>query len=151
MDAVAKRSQYANSPVAHLVACALDHDGAIIWNYGSGNLLVGEKANKVFRCLFIEIVLANQAAQRRIPRHVAQFAHQLTDTAAKLERTASAVSMPERHLAGLARRRRHQHPVVSDFVDPPGGGAQDEGVAGPAFKHHLLIEFPYPNRLALRT
>jgi len=56
--------------------------------------------------------------------------------------------MPEGHLAGLARRRRYQHPVVGDFVDAPGRRAQNKGVAGAAFKHHLFVEFAHANRLA---
>ena len=148
VNAAAERGEHADAPIAHFVARALDHDGAVIWNHGGGNFLVSEKADKVFRRHGIEIVLAGQAAQRGVARHLAQFAHQLANAAAKLERAAGVVSMPERHLARLARRRRNQHPVVGDLIDAPGRRAQDEGVAGPAFEDHLFVEFAHAHGLA---
>jgi hypothetical protein len=148
VNAAAERGEHADAPIAHFVARALDHDGAVIWNRGGGNFLVSEKADKVFRRHGIEIVLAGQAAQRGIARHVSQFAHQLADAAAKLERPAGVVPMPERHLARLAGRRRNQHPVVRDLIDAPGRRAQDEGVAGPAFKDHLFVELAHADGLA---
>ncbi len=81
---------------------------------------------------------------------VAQLAHQLADAPAKLQRPAGVVPMPERHLARLARRRRDQHPVVRDLIDAPGRGAQDKGVAGPAFKDHLFVKLAHADRLAFR-
>ena len=43
--------------------------------------------------------------------------HQPADREAELERPAGAVALPERHLARLARRGRHQHAVVRDLLD----------------------------------
>jgi hypothetical protein len=50
-------------------------------------------------------VLAHQPLDRRHARRGAQLAHQRADRLAELDRSACLVSVPERHLAGLARRR----------------------------------------------
>ena len=50
------------------------------------------------------------------------------------------IALPERHLSGLARRRRHDDAVVRDLLDPPGGSAEDERFAGAALEHHLFVE-----------
>ncbi len=63
-------------------------------------------------------------------RHVAELADEGADAAAELERAAGLVAVPEGHLAGLAGRGRDEDAVVGDLVDAPGGGAEDEGVAG---------------------
>ena len=52
--------------------------------------------------------------------------------------------MPERHFPGLARRRRNHHAVVCDILDPPGGSAQNNGVARAALENHLLIQLAHP-------
>ena len=58
----------------------------------------------------------------------------------ELERPAGRVAFPERHLAGLARRRRDEHAVVRDLLDPPGRRAEQERLADAALEHHLLVE-----------
>src|ERR1700677_4767088 len=105
VNAAAERGEHADAPIAHFITRALDNDGAVIWNYGGSKFLVSEKADKVLRCLGIEVVLAGQAAQRGVAGHLAKFTDQLADAAAKLERAPGVVPMPEGHLARLARRR----------------------------------------------
>ena len=68
------------------------------------------------------------------------LAHGLAHRDAQLERPADAVALPERHLAGHAGRRRDQHPVAGDLLDPPRGRAQLEHLALPGLVHHLLVE-----------
>ena len=46
--------------------------------------------------------------------------------------------------AGLARRGGDDDPRVGDLLDPPGGRAEGERVAGPALVHHLLVELADP-------
>src|SRR6202012_5028772 len=100
-----KRSENTNAPVAQFITYTLDHNGSIIRNRGRGYLLIGEITNEVFCRGGIEIVFADETADRRIPWHLAQFANQLPDTPAKFQWTACSVSMPEGHLARLARSR----------------------------------------------
>ena len=78
-----------------------DYDDAMAYM----NLLIREKADKVFCCQGIEIVLAREAAQRGVAGHLAKFPHQLTDAAAKLQGASGVVPVPEGHLARLAGRR----------------------------------------------
>src|SRR5439155_26588011 len=60
VDAAAPRRQHADTPVAKLVANALDHDRRRI-GHGTGcGSLVAEVLKKGFRCLPIEVVLARQ-------------------------------------------------------------------------------------------
>ena len=70
----------------------------------------------------------------------AQLAHEAPDGEAELERTARAVALPERHLAGLARRRRHEHAVVRDLLDAPARCAEEEGLADARLEHHFFVE-----------
>ena len=52
--------------------------------------------------------------------------------------------MPERELAGLARRGRHDHSIVRDLLDPPGRGTERDDLADPALVDHLLVELAHP-------
>jgi hypothetical protein len=49
--------------------------------------------------------------------------------------------MPKRHFAGLAGSGRDDHAIVSNFFDAPGGGTENDGVAGAAFENHFFVEF----------
>ncbi len=70
----------------------------------------------------------------------AQLAHELADRIPQLDRTSGLVAVPERHLARLARRRRDEHAVVRDLLDPPGRGAERERLADLRLEHHLLVQ-----------
>ena len=54
------------------------------------------------------------------------------------------VALPERHPADLARRRRHQHPVVGDVLDAPRRRTEEEHVTHARLVDHLLVEFADP-------
>ena len=79
----------------------------------------------------------------------AQLAHHGADAAAKFERAAGTVALPERHLARLAGSGRHQHAVVRDVGDAPRGRAEDERLVGVRLEDHLLVELAHAHRLAL--
>ena len=55
-------------------------------------------------------------------------------------RARRLVAVPERHLPGLPRRRRDDHAVERDVLDPPRAGAEHEHLAAAALVHPLLIE-----------
>ena len=73
-------------------------------------------------------------------RGVADLTHERAEGPAELERTARPVAVPERHLAGLAGRGRHDDAFERDVLDPPRRRAEEERLAGPALVHHLLVE-----------
>ena len=150
VHAAAKRGEHADAPVAQFVTRALDDDGAVIWNYRGSNFLSARKRMRFSAAMgsrSCSRIKRLSAALRGMSR---EFADQLANAAAKFEGAAGIVSMPERHLARLARRRRNQYPVVGDLVDAPGRRAQDKGVAGAAFEDHLFVEFIHADGLAFR-
>src|SRR5207245_7427088 len=69
-----------------------------------------------------------------------KLAHQLPHRPAYLDRATERIAVPERDSAGLARRRRDQHLGRGDVGDPPGGGAQHEGVARAALVDHFFVQ-----------
>jgi hypothetical protein len=104
VHAAAKGSEDADAPVSQLVAGALDDDVAIIWNRGGYDFLVGEETHEVFGGLEFEIVLAGEAADGGVARHLAEFPDKSADALAEFERTAGLIAVPEGHLAGFAGR-----------------------------------------------
>ena len=87
-------------------------------HFGCGDL-IAEILQKILRGRGVEVVLARQPIDGRRRRKAQQIAHQPADGQAELERPAGAIAFPERHLARLARRRRHQHAIVRDLFDAP--------------------------------
>src|SRR5205809_4454138 len=55
-----------------------------------------------------------------------------------------AFAAPERHRARHTRRRRDEHPVTRDLLDPPARGAKQERLAGARLVDHLLVELADP-------
>src|SRR5580658_6781153 len=102
MYAGSKWSKNTDSPVAELVAHALDDDVAIIWHRYGCNLLIGQKSNEILGGLRIEIVLTHQSAKSGVARHLAQLADKRADAPTEFKGTAGDISVPERHLPRLA-------------------------------------------------
>ena len=48
--------------------------------------------------------------------------------------------MPEGHFTGLAGSGGDGDAIVGDLIHAPGGGSEDDGIAGAAFEDHLFIE-----------
>ena len=78
-----------------------------------------------------------------------ELAGEAADGLAELGGSAEGVALPERQPAGDAGRRRDQHPVVGDVLDPPAGRAEREDVADPGLVDHLLVELADPPAGAL--
>ena len=66
---------------------------------------------------------------RRVARRAPSSRVSAPIASPELERAARALAMPERHLAGLARRRRDEHAVARDLLDAPRRGAEEEDLA----------------------
>jgi len=143
--AAAERRQQTHPPVTQFVEAAFDHDRAVVRN-GTRRCLVVEVTQQVLGRPCIEVVIAHEPLDRGRPREPAQIANQLADGIAKLDGTALAVAVPERHLPWLPRRGRHKDPVVGDFLDAPRGGAERKGFAHLALEHHFLVELTDAHR-----
>ncbi len=144
VDLGPERAEHADPPVADLVPEPFDHDGAIIGQPAGGLDLVVEELQEVDRRQFIEAVLGPQSGQGRWPVDSADLADEGPHGPTQFERPPRTVTVPEWHLARLARRRCDHHPLVSDVLDPPGAGPQQEGLAGAGLVDHLLVELADP-------
>ncbi len=141
--AAAERRQDAHARIAELVAKALDRDRVVAGNRAGVRALVLEVAGEVVGSVRVEPVVAAQPRARRggvggEPR--VEIRAERAERAAELDRPARAFAAPERHLAGLARRRAHDHAVARDVLDAPGRGAEQERLALAALGDHLLVE-----------
>jgi hypothetical protein len=136
----AERGQDAHPPVAQLVAEALDDHGAIARHHAGGGALLGHVLLQVVRRQRIEPVLLAQPALGARRRLRVELPHEGAQRAPELDRAARPLAAPERHLPRLARRRTDDHPVAGDLLDAPGAGPEQEGLAGAALVHHLLVE-----------
>ena len=102
--------------------------------------LIAQVLEQVLGGARVEIVLARQSIDGGGRRQSQQVVHQAADREPELQRPARAVAFPERHLARLARRGRHQHAVVRDLLDAPRRGAEHERFADAALEHHFFVE-----------
>ncbi len=141
VNAAAKWSEDADAAIAEFVAAGFDHDVLIVGDARGGDGLIFEIAQKIFGGVGVEAVIRDQRAECDGARLSEQFARHGADFLAEFGGAAGGVAMPERHFAGFAGRGRNENAIVRDFVDAPGGGAEDDGVAGAAFEHHFFVEF----------
>ncbi len=113
-----------------LVAEALDHDLAVGGEHAAGRLpLLLDVGEQVAHRQLVEAALGVQPGL--VPRARRHLADERAHGPAELVRAPDLVPVPERHLARHARRRGHDHPVAGDVLDPPRGGAEQEGLARP--------------------
>ena len=140
MHAAAERGEDADAKVAEFVAAAFDDDVAVGGYAAGGGGLIFQVAEQVLGGIGIEAVFLDEPGEGGGARRGEQFARHLADLAAELGGASGAVAVPEGHLAGLAGCGGDGDAIVCDLIDAPGGGAEDDGVAGAALKDHLFIE-----------
>ena len=140
MHAAAERGQDADAPVADLVAEALDDDRPVGGDDPGRGLLLAEERDEVPRGERVEAVVLLDASDRRVVGESRQLARGLADLLAELGGPPHSLAFPERGDARGARRRRDEHAVARDLLDPPGRGAEDERLPLPGLVHHLLVE-----------
>ena len=140
VDAAAEGREDAEAPVADLVAEALDHDRLVGGDDAGRRLLLAQVGDEVVGGARVEVVLGGQLG--RLARD--RLAGEGADRPAQLGRAADPVALPEGDGAGGAGGRGDDHPVAGDLLDPPGGRAEQEGLAGAGLVDHLLVELADP-------
>ncbi len=140
MDAAAVGGEDAEAPVADLVAEALDHDRLVGGDDAGRLLLLAQVADEVVGGARVEVVIGGELLGLAGDRLAGEGADRL----AELGRAADPVALPEGDGAGSAGGRGDDHAVAGDFLDPPGGGAEQEGLAGAGLVDHLLVELADP-------
>ena len=88
----------------------------------------------------VEVVLVGEPRERLVVLQRSQLARGGADLLAELERPPDALALPERHGAGNPGRRRDEHAVARDLLDPPRRGAEQERLTGARLVDHLLVE-----------
>ena len=144
VHAAAEGREHRQAPVAEVVGGALDQDRAIVGHHANRALLVVEVVQQVLGRARREAMVVGQARARLGRRGLAQLAREPANGLAEFDGTARTLTLPERHLAGLAGRRRHDHAVVRDLLDAPRGRAEQERLARSGLEHHLFVEFADP-------
>ena len=132
--------EHAQAPVADLVPEALHDHGLVGGHHAGGSLLLAQIRDQVLGRAAVQVVLGRQLL--RVGAH--GLAGEGADRLAQLRRPADAVALPERHRARDARGGGDDHPVAGDLLDPPGGGAEQEGLARAGLVDHLLVELANP-------
>ena len=140
VHAAAERREDADPPVADLVAEALDHDRAVGRDDARRRLLLAQERDEVTRGELVERVLRAEPLGRLVVREPDELAGGAADRGAELVRAPDALALPERNRPGNARRRRDEHAVARDLLDPPGRGAEQERLAGARLVDHLLVQ-----------
>jgi hypothetical protein len=135
-----ERRQHTDAPVAELVAEALDDELPVgRQRTARRRPLLLEVATQVLHRQRVEPVIVTQLVVAEIVRDTQEGAHGPPE----LVRTAEAVAVPERHLAGFAWRGRHHDPIARDLFDAPRRGAEEERLPDATLVDHLLVELPH--------
>ena len=126
-------------PVPDLIPEALDDDRLIGWDDACRLLLLGEEVEEpVLGSERIEVVLRLELLRRCGHHRPGEHADRLT----QLPGPADTVALPEQDAPG-AGRRRDDHPVAPDLLDPPRRCAEQERLARASLVDHLLVELAH--------
>ena len=136
----AERGEDAHPPIADLVAEPLDHDRAVVGDDSGGLRLLVEVVDDVAGGEAIEAIVAHQSLDGNLVAHRPHLALERAECPAELEWPARAITVPEGHLALLARCGSDRDPLERDLLDPPRAGAEHEGLTWPALVDHLLVK-----------
>ncbi len=140
VNAPAERREDAEPPVADLVAEALDDDRLVGGDDAGRRLLLAQVGDQVLGGAAVEVVLGGQLHRLAADRLAGEGANR----APQLGRAADPVALPEGDGAGDAGRGGDDDAIAGDLLDPPGGGAKQEGLARAGLVDHLLVELADP-------
>jgi len=130
-------------PVPEFVEIPLHEDDAVVRNCARGLTLLFEVGGEVLGGERIQGTVVAQAANGLGPvaaQCLVGLAEEGPEGPSEFGGPTGTVAAPERDVAGLARRRRDDDTVRGDALDAPGGGTEDERLAGATFEDHLLVE-----------
>ena len=148
VDLAAEGGVDGDAPVADLVAEPLDDDGAVVGDVHRRLALLVEVVEEVVGGPLVE-TSGRHPGPGLCWCQPDDLADEGADRAAELCRAPELVALPEGQLAGQTGRGRHEHAVVGDVLDAPGGGAKGEHVADARLVDHLLVELADPPAGAL--
>ena len=137
-----ERAVNAHSPIAEVVTEPFDDDRAITRHRTRRFGLLCEILHDVACGEIVESMSSDQLVVRAHSVAFTNGANEFAECAAELERSAGAVTVPERHLSLLARRGAHCHAIEGDVLDSPRARTENERLARSRFVHHLFVEFP---------
>ena len=141
----AERRQDADAPVADLVAEALDDDGPV---RGTTPVAASCSRRNVSR-----FCAARSSSECSLAQPLVAPSSSGSDASS---RDALPIASPSSYgrptpspfqngtAPGHAGRRRDEHAVARDLLDPPGRGAEQEGLARARLVDHLLVELADP-------
>ena len=118
--------------------------GPIVRHHAGRLHLLGQVEHHVGRRPGVEAVVGAQPLLGLGRRQLPDLPEEGAERPAELQRAPRPVTVPERHLARLPRRRRHDDALEADVLDPPGRRAEQERLAGPALVDHLLVQLAHP-------
>ena len=139
MDPGAERRMQHDPPIPHLVTETLHHQRRIAWDITRGLALISQVAAEVRGGVGVEPGGVEASGHLRF-RATGDLPQEPAQRATQFGRAPLVVAEPERQPPGPARRRRDEHAVVRDLLDPPAGGAESEHVADPSLVDHLLVQ-----------
>src|SRR6266576_92933 len=99
-----------------------------------------ERRQDAPRSALVEQVLVAKTCERLLLAERDELSRRLADRLAELVGAADALALPERNCSRHTWSRRDEDAVTRDLFDAPGRRAEQEGLAGPRFVDHLLVE-----------
>ena len=145
VHAAAEGREDADPPVPDLVAEALDDDRPVGGHDTGDRLLLAEERQQVARGERVEPVLALESRSIAASSASADSSRAVLPIfSPELRRPPDPLALPERRHARHARRRRDEHAVARDLLDPPGRRAEQERLALAGLVDHLLVELADP-------
>ena len=143
VHAPAERRENADAPVADLVAEPLDDDRPV-GRERRAALLLAQEDEEVLARQLVEVVLLSEPLRRLGVGERGQLTGCRADPRTELVWPPHSLALPERHRTRDTGRMGDEHPVARDLLDPPGRGAEHEGLPLARLVDHLLVELANP-------
>src|SRR4029450_7467819 len=139
VHAAAERREDAEAPVPDLVPEALHHDRPVRRDRAGGAFLLAQEGEEVRGGALVQRVLVAEPGRCLLVGERPPPPRGGADRPPELVRPAAPFALPERHRARHARRRRDEHAVARDLLDPPRRGAEQERLPLASLVDHLLV------------
>ena len=140
VNPAAEGREDADSPVADLVAEALDHHRPVGGHRPGRGSCSRRNASRLRAASSSSAYSPRSALESLLLRERDELARRGADRRTELDGPPHALAFPERHGSRDAGRRRDEHAVPGDLLDPPGGSTEQEGLTGAGLVDHLLVQ-----------